>query len=509
MKSLLELSNIEATNFFLKQESYCSIDLPVYFSFQPLIDAVALSIDGSKLSDFYDTYFDVDKNKDKPKLPCKYDEVNHILLNNKDGKYAWRPFQLIHPALYVDLVNKLTSSDNWTFAKSRFEEFAQNERIKCLSIPVESEDDKTSNMAALVSQWWLEIEQQSIELGLDYEFILHTDISNCYGAFYTHSIAWALHGRAEAKEKRNDNNLLGNAIDISIRDMTNGQTNGIPQGSVLMDFVAEMILGYADLRLSECISEMGICDYRILRYRDDFRIFTNNPQETDVIVKSLTEVLIELGLKLNSAKTIASSNVVRDSLKPDKQYWITNKQYSKNLQKELFIIQSLAEKYPNSGVLTKAILGFYDRISKIENTSQQLPVLISIVVDIMLHSPRVYPIAAAVLSKLISLQENNEVKRNTINRIIKRFDKVPNTSYLEIWMQRMSKFLHDNISFKEKLCRRLNDSSITIWNSEWLNESFKSLIDTHPIIDTNELEKLDSVINRSEVELFRSVYLES
>lgn len=33
--------------------------------------------------------------------------------------------------------------------------------------------------------------------------------------------------------------------------MQHNQTNGIPQGSVLMDFVAEIVLGYVDLRLSK------------------------------------------------------------------------------------------------------------------------------------------------------------------------------------------------------------------------------------------------------------------
>jgi hypothetical protein len=36
--------------------------------------------------------------------------------------------------------------------------------------------------------------------------------------------------------------------------MNNGQTNGIPQGSVLMDFIAEMVLGYIDECLSGCLN---------------------------------------------------------------------------------------------------------------------------------------------------------------------------------------------------------------------------------------------------------------
>jgi hypothetical protein len=37
------------------------------------------------------------------------------------------------------------------------------------------------------------VEQKSIELGLEYDYIFHTDIVDCYGAIYTHSISWAIH----------------------------------------------------------------------------------------------------------------------------------------------------------------------------------------------------------------------------------------------------------------------------------------------------------------------------
>jgi hypothetical protein len=55
-----------------------------------------------------------------------------------------------------------------------------------------------------------------------------------------------------------------------MQGMNYGQTNGIPQGSVLMDFIAEMVLGYIDERLSECLDKN--MNYHIIRYRDDYRI---------------------------------------------------------------------------------------------------------------------------------------------------------------------------------------------------------------------------------------------
>ncbi len=83
--------------------------------------------------------------------------------------------------------------------------------------------------AELIRQWWQDVEQQSIELSLDYEFIIQTDIIDCYAAIYTHSLAWALHTKPIAKENRSDKHLIGNIIDWSIQDMRQGQTNGIPE----------------------------------------------------------------------------------------------------------------------------------------------------------------------------------------------------------------------------------------------------------------------------------------
>jgi hypothetical protein len=53
-----------------------------------------------------------------------------------------------------------------------------------------------------------------------------------------------------------------------------------------MDFIAEMVLGYADTLIIEKLKEIERNkdyeilhkDYEILRYRDDFKIFVNTPK---------------------------------------------------------------------------------------------------------------------------------------------------------------------------------------------------------------------------------------
>ena len=58
----------------------------------------------------------------KAKGPGDFEGVNYTLLTNKDGAYAWRPYELVHPILYIELVNLLTEEKNWNCIKKRFKE---------------------------------------------------------------------------------------------------------------------------------------------------------------------------------------------------------------------------------------------------------------------------------------------------------------------------------------------------------------------------------------------------
>ncbi|WP_169294864.1 RNA-directed DNA polymerase [Advenella sp. EE-W14] len=489
-QSILELSAEEARAFFLKAESYCSLDLPHYIRFDALIENTHKALEGKALSG----------------LSCKprdHDDVNYTVLNNKDGKYAWRPFQLIHPALYVSLVHQLTTNPNWELVKERFATFSANSKIHCLSLPVVSLSEE-KDKAEQVSQWWHSVEQRSIELSLEYEYLVETDITDCYGAIYTHSIAWALHTKQEAKAKRTNKSLLGNVIDAHIQDMRHGQTNGIPQGSVLMDFIAELVLGFADLALSEKIQSLEIEDYCILRYRDDYRVFINNPQDGERIIKLLTEVTIGLGLKLNPGKTRASDDVVRASIKSDKLAWIFRKHREKSLQKHLLIIHDHATRFPNAGSLVVALNEFHKRISRLKRLLEQPMPMIAIVVDFAYRNPRTYAICAAILSKLMSFLDSEDEKKDVAEKIKTRFAKIPNTGHMQIWIQRATLPIAKEISYQEPICRLVSGEDVSLWSTRWITSADLKRAITTPVIDQPALETLEPVIPIDEVELFLS-----
>jgi len=337
---------------------------------------------------------------------------------------------------------------------------------------------------------------------MEYEYVLHTDISDCYGSIYTHSIAWSLHTKVTAKQRRNDRSLIGNVIDKHLQDMAYGQTNGIPQGSVLMDFISEIVLGYADLELTHRLEEQSLTEYHILRYRDDYRIYSNNPQTAELILKHITEILIDLNMRLNAQKTLVSNNIIQVSIKPDKLYWNLSKKSSKSLQSHLLLIHDLATKFSNSGSLTKALDRYYDKISSCKETSENINVLISILVDIVFNNPRTYPIASAILSELLLFISDKYEKDLLMKKIVNRFAKIPNTGHLQIWLQRVTIKIDRGRKYSEILCKKVNNAKIEIWNSKWLNDDFKNLINSERIVNEQKIEDLSISIKPEEVKIF-------
>lgn len=487
--NILELNHEDAKDFFLKGENYFTLELPKYFKFSDLLRAVSEKLGTSNIYDYYS------ENRSRPE---SFEDVNYKILNNKNGEYAWRLFQLIHPVLYVAIVHEITKEKNWESIVKRFGKF-QGGVVECASLPVKKAEKDKSGKATQISTWWEKVEQKSLALSLEYEYLFHTDIVDCYGSIYTHSIAWALDTKEKAKENRNNQNLLGNFIDKKLREMQNGQTNGIPQGSVLMDFIAEIVLGYTDQKLSDKLKGISKEEFKIIRYRDDYRVFVNNPETGKEIIKELTNVLSEMGMRLNTEKTKCSDDVILGSIKPDKLFWITHGNIERNLEKDLLMIYDVSKKYPNSGTLMKELPRFYKKIEKKEKL-KRLGVLIGISVNIAFKNPKTYPIVSAILSKLLELSEN---RPEIMDKIIKRFAKLPNTEHLDLWLQRITLKIEGDFPYQGKLCKRVEDKNVEIWCSDWLKDDLKTIISSGAIIDQEEIEKMKPVIESEEVDIFK------
>lgn len=492
MKRLVDLSNEDVKKHFLKGSSYFNGDLPSYISFEPILNDVATVLNGGNYAAFQAANPD-----DSP-------DVNYNFVANKDGRFAWRPYELIHPAIYVSLVNLICEHENWALITQRLAEF-ENGAVDCCSAPVMSLDEQT-DQATQVRSWWQRVEQRSLKYSLEFSHVLHTDVTDCYGSLYTHSISWALHGQAVAKENKSKNILLGNKIDSHIRAGRYGQTNGISQGSVLMDFVAEIVLGYVDERITATLGMSD--DFRILRYRDDYRIFANSDVRAEKILKTISDELRGAGMKLGVSKTFMSTNVVEGSIKPDKLAGIDLQDLGNanahTIQKQLLRLHAFGRRFPNSGALRRLVSQLHTKLLEQVEVPDDLEVQVAIATDIAIVSPATFQVIAAILSHLIS-RATIEEKANLWSKVRKKMSRVPYNGYLEIWLQRVTKPQSLGITFTsdEPICRIVNGESPNLWENGWIaSKDLKAALAVSKVI-VGSVSDVQEVVKPEEVELFK------
>ncbi len=492
MKRLVDLSNEEARKHFLKGSSYFNGDLPSYISFEPILTGVEAVLKGGNYAAF--------KSANPNDLP----DVNYNFIANKDGKFAWRPYELMHPAIYVSLVNVICDPENWAHICNRLSEF-EGGAVDCCSAPVMSLDNQ-KDVAKQVKSWWQSVEQRSLIYSLEFSHVLHTDVMDCYGSLYTHSISWALHGLEDAKKNKGKNSLLGNKIDFHIQASRYGQTNGISQGSVLMDFVAEIVLGYVDKQINSALS--GPADFRILRYRDDYRIFSNSDDRAEEILKIISDKLRPVGMKLGVSKTFLGRNVVEGSIKPDKMAGIDlqdiGDENAKTVQKQLLRLHSFGQRFPNSGALRRLVSEFHTKLSTQTEKPDDLEVQVAIAADIAFVSPATFPAVAGILSHLISLASTEE-KARLWAKVNEKMARVPYNGYLEIWLQRVTQPKAVDITFNsnEPICQIVSGESPDLWENAWIaSEDLKDALEVSKIV-VGSASDIQEVVQPEEIELFK------
>jgi len=380
-------------------------------------------------------------------------------------------------------------------------------KINCPSLPIYT-DDK-NKFSSTISHWLLEVERESLINSLEYNFLFKTDISNCYSSIYTHSISWALHDKEQSKNHKFDKSLLGNQIDDIMRLISDGQTNGITQGLILMDFIAEIVLFYLDKQISLEIKNQEIPDFKIIRWRDDYRVFAKNQEVLNKITKIMIQEFLKLNFNMNSEKTTLHSDIVIGAFKKDKvdridRNLIFPKKYCYNtMVKFLVQLHIFATKHKNSG----SIVAVLNDIDKIKTKHEKgIEVLIAVLVKILYENLKYFPNIIRIISVLLDGIKDLEIKKNIIKKIKNKFDSLLNIEYLEIWLQRLTiKTDMTDISYNSKLTELVFDDNNwfeLLFGNDWLKDEIRNIIKEIPIIDKEKLKKLSFRIDKNEISRF-------
>lgn len=543
---IIELSSKEALDALMSNDFYCTTELPEYFDFSSVLKYAAESVGGKSLNEC------INGNCQ----PESLHGVNLDVITNKDGRYAVRPLTLANPFLYYMLARDICSEQAWTVIKECFKLFG-NEHITACAIPMVKIDDKPESFkgATSILNWWNSMEQRSIELSLKYCYMFMTDITNCFGQINPESIAWAL-ARKDTPYKTDDNALLAADIQRYLRAMQEGKNIGIPQGSALFSLIAEIILGYTDMLLAQEITkakEEGTLsidlEYEILRYVDDYRIFCNDRDALEQVSYMLQHILEKFNFRMNPSKTRTSSELITDTIKPDKAFYIFNtpiesKQTYKDeegherkergydfdgFQKHLLFIYEFSKRFPNSGQLVTQLEAFSKRVEEQLSTKtiyydemsinletgettkekktkerrghlwENISAMVAISVEIAANNLRAANNALKIASQLLSdmRPEEQQKKKEIIGLIYKKLYRIPNSAFLQVWLQNITHTTDDWSNtevYEMPLCKIVAKQPVTLWNNKWLISEIASTFPQDSIVDRETLAKTGQVI---------------
>ena len=529
-KNVLSLKAEEALDFFMKSEQFHGFELPEYFNFDTVLAYVKERIGDKSMEDCLDGT-----------RPDDLPNVNLDILLNKDGRYAVRPLMLANPYLYYFLAREVCCPKGWDAVQKCFKAYHVPHITSC-ALPVLPQQVEKFHKSETILNWWHSIEQRSLELSLEYRYMFVSDITNCYGSINPQSIEWAL-GCKGTRHENSDHQQMARNIQTYLRALQHGHNIGIPQGSVLFDFVAEIILGYSDLLLHEALEKEGIGGYEILRYRDDYRVFCNDKDTLERISYLLQAVLEGLNFRMNSQKTKISDTIVTDAIKPDKLFYIFNTPiFNKKgcdfdgIQKHLLYILMFARKYPNSGQI-RVMLSDLDKriIEKLKPKAHKgLPVnwdpididdetpdpakdetpdpvkmvkgrivenvraLTAVATQIALENVTLCHYALRVISRMVDSLDDMEEKRDIIEKVYQRLCGLPNSDYNQLWLQNIT-YTQDKESgespYTMRLCQLvMGGCEEPLWNNTWLKPALCDTLPYDSIVSAETLKMVTPVI---------------
>jgi hypothetical protein len=250
-------------------------------------------------------YYIVKTQGTRVKFNVETFELNNIAFPK--SQLTERTFGIINPKIYHDIVWHM--KNEWSLILDHI--FHKDIKIFPYSfpIPITSKNEKElGNLRAgrMIYEFIEMAENDLVAESHKFKYILKTDIKNFYPSIYTHSIAWALHGKNCGRDDKNTYALLGTKLDKLFQSANDGCTNGIPIGPVVSDLVSEIILAAVDRETSKELKKNRI-KFIGARFKDDYRILCNSKTDAQMIIKILQVQLRQFNLYLNEEKSSIKS----------------------------------------------------------------------------------------------------------------------------------------------------------------------------------------------------------
>ncbi len=258
--------------------------------------------------------FSVGRRPAKPKLYTKVEKNGKsfkvtqsecVTVHFPKSDLTDRTFGIIHPEIHNDIAYHIAR--NWKAILSAL--IPKDSNVASYSFPIPVDARNPGRMGELRSGRMIYefigmIDDDLASIAYRYTHLVKADIKSFYPSIYTHSIAWALHGKRKIRKPANLHNykLLGNRLDRLFQYANDRCTNGVPIGPVVSDVIAEIIASGVDRLLTKSVKANNL-DCEIVRFKDDYRILVKSDTDGRRVIKYLQSALKEYNLELSEEKT--------------------------------------------------------------------------------------------------------------------------------------------------------------------------------------------------------------
>ena len=319
-----------------------------------------------------------------------------------------RVFSIIEPHIYHDLAWYLMQG--WELVQEHL--FHEEIRFYSYSFPIPVTAQNEGRLGRLRSgrmiYEFIEMaENDLVAEAFKYSYKIRTDIKNFYPSIYTHSIAWALHGKEKARERENRTTfrLLGGKIDRLFQLANDRCTNGLAIGPVISDLTSEIILAAIDRKASIALKDVKFLG---VRFKDDYQILCHSRSDAQKIIKSLQKQMRDYNLSLNESKT-AVLELPEGLFRP----WILEYQpFSlkkvdeityKKFETTLLNLLRIDERHPGTGIIDKflAELTTKDYKLKLRLTKKQVLKAVSLLFLLKNRRSKAFPQILSIIELII------------------------------------------------------------------------------------------------------------
>lgn len=357
-----------------------------------------------------------------------------------------RVFGLIDPQIHREIA--LTIAQNWASVLRAI--FHASNCVYSYSFPIPLDARHRGSLGRLRAGRMIYEFIEMAERGLAaeafrYACLIKTDIKNFYPSIYTHSIAWALHGKSRIRKRdRYNMQLFGNRLDKLFQNASDGCTNGIPIGPAVSDLVSEVVLSGVDRELSKRIRAERL-DVLVVRFKDDYRVLAASPEVGRSTVKSLQAAAKEYRLELHDEKT-ETDRLPEGVFRPwVSEYHALNPSPRKVYDARRFVqvylgVLGIDRRNPGSGVIDRFLADIAGRGGQLRLKAGVAAArrVFSLLLMIACLRPKAFPKALAILEGMLSSRQGRtrrqEVAEHLADMVEKLHGRERESVYLLTWL---------------------------------------------------------------------------